>query len=191
MLTALKPRLGGPTMLSVDQMKALVDEIVALGNELRAFGDHDDTPARPRPSATAAALADFKRRYGGRVPPSYLQLLSIYDGVDNFDWVDVSILSTEFLLAHDDLDEDWVEEAEAFAAGEAFIFAQSDSDAHIVAFLSRKVGADGEMKVVHLDSDGPIGKHKNLEAYLRERRDWFAEAVAEEKADRAGLSDDE
>lgn len=176
--------------MPVDQMKALVDEIVSLGNELRAFNELDDEPAKPHPAATAAALNAFKNKYGSRVPPSYLQLLSIYDGVDNFEWVDVSLLSIDYLLTHDNLDDHWVE-VEAFAPGEAFIFARSNSDPHVVAFLSQKVGADGEMRVVHLDADGPLGKHKNLEAYLRSRRKWFAEAVAEEKADRAGLSDDD
>jgi hypothetical protein len=177
-------------MMPVDQMKALVDEIVSLGNELRAFHEFDDEPARPHPAATAAALTAFKNKYGSRVPPSYLQLLSIYDGVDNFEWVDVSLLSIDYLLTHDNLDDHWVE-VEAFAPGEAFIFARSNSDPHVVAFLTQKVGADGEMRVIHLDADGPRGKHKNLEAYLRSRRKWFAEALAEEKADRAGLSDDD
>ena len=177
-------------MLSPAQMKTVVDEIVSLGNELRALNELDDEPARPHPAPTAASLAAFKGRYGSRVPPSYLQLLSIYDGVENFEWVDVSLLSIDYLLTHDHLDNHWVD-IDVFAPGEAFIFARSDSDAHVVAFLTQEVGADGEMKVIHLDSDGPVGKHKSLEAYLRSRRKWFAAAVAEEKADRAGLSNDD
>ena len=177
-------------MLSVGQMKALVDEIVALGNELRVLNDLDDTPAMTRPPATAAALNAFKARFARQVPPSYLQLLSIYDGVDNFEWVDVSLLSTDYLLTYDGLDRDWVE-AGALPADGAFIFAQSDSDDHIVAFLTRNVGADGEMEVVHLTAEGPIGEHKNLEEYLLARRDWFASELAREKADREGLSDDD
>jgi hypothetical protein len=177
-------------MLSADEMKALIDEIVALGNELRVLEEFDDTPGRPHPPATPAALAAFRGRYGRKVPPSYLQLLSIYNGVDNFDWVDVSLLSTDFLLAHDDLADGW-EEARTFAPGEAFVFAQSDSDAEAVAFRTQKVGLDGEMEVVHVDARGVLGEYKNLEEYLRDRRDWFADYLAGEKADRAGLSDDE
>jgi hypothetical protein len=177
-------------MLPADQMKALVDEIVALGNELRILEEFDDTLAQHHPPATSAALKGFKARYGKRVPPSYLQLLAIYDGVDNFEWVDVSLLSTDFLLTHDDLDEDWVE-AGTYAAGDLFIFAQSDSDAHVVAFLPKKLGEDGEMEVVHFEARGPMGNYKNLEEYLRARRDWFADTLAKEKADRAGLSDDD
>jgi hypothetical protein len=177
-------------MLSEGQMKALVDEIVAIGNELRVLNDLDDTPAMTRPPATAAALNAFKAKYGRQVSPSYLQLLAIYDGIDNFEWVDVSLLSTDFLLTNDDLDEDWVE-AGALPADGAFVFAQSDSDAHVVAFLTRKVGADGEMEVVHLAAEGTIGEHKNLEEYLLARRDWFASELAQQRADREGLSDDD
>ena len=112
------------------------------------------------------------------MPASYLQLLSIYDGIDNFEWVDVSLLSTDYLLTYDDLDRDWVE-AGALPADGAFVFAQSDSDTHIVAFLTRKVGADGEMAIVHLDAEGPLGEHKNLEEYLLAHRDWFAGELAQ------------
>lgn len=177
-------------ILTTTQMKALVDEIVLLGNELRVLSEIDDQPAKAHSAATGAAMKAFESKYGGRVPPSYLQLLSIYDGIDNFDWVDVSLLSTDYLLTHDNLDEHWVD-IEAFDPGEAFIFARSNSDPHVVAFITQNVGADGEMRVVHLDSDGPLGKHKNLEAYLRDRRKWFADALDEEKADRAGLPDDD
>lgn len=177
-------------MLTLDQMKAIVDETVALGNELRAFHGHANIPARPRPAATAAALNAFKAKYLKRVPPSYLQLLSIYDGVDNFDWVDVSLLSTEFLLANDDLDEDWVE-AEYFDEGEAFIFAQSDDDAHVVAFHTKKKGKDGEMRVFDFAASLEPKEYASLEDYLKRRRDWFAKYVAREKADRAALSDSE
>ena len=57
-------------MLSADQMKALLDEIVSLGNELRALHGHEDLSARPQSPAAAAALKAFKSRYGERVPPS-------------------------------------------------------------------------------------------------------------------------
>lgn len=177
-------------MLPVDQMKALMDEIISLGNELRQFHGCDNTPARPRPAATSAALSTFRNRFGNLVSPSYQQLLSIYDGIDNFEWVDVSIHSTDFLLTHNNLDEFWVD-IDAFARGELFIFAQSKSDAHVVAFLTHNVGAEGELAVIHLDAKGPLGEYENLEAYIQSRRDWFAGALADEKADRARLSDDD
>jgi hypothetical protein len=177
-------------MLPADEMKALVDEIVVVGNELRAYCGHHKVPARPRPGATPAALTAIRNRFARRVPPSYVQLLSLYDGIDNFDWVDVSVLTTTFLLSHPDQDRVWVE-AGNFPAGERFIFAQSDTDPHAIAFLFNRVGDDGEMEVMDFDNDGPVETYQNLEAYLRDRRDWFASEVAKEKADRAGLTDDE
>lgn len=176
-------------MLKADEMKRLVDEAVALGNELRAYHGHSDLLARPHAAATPAALTAIRKRLGRRVPPSYLQLLSLYDGVDNLDWVDVSLLSTTFLLTHPDQDLSWVK-AGNFAAGERFVFAHSSTDPHAIAFLTRQV-ADGEMGVIDFDNDGAVKTYPNLEAYLRARRDWFAKFVAREKADRAGLKGDE
>jgi hypothetical protein len=175
-------------MLAADEMKRLVDEIVALGNELRAYHGQSDDPARPHPAASPAALKAIRKRFARRVPPSYLQLLSLYDGVDNLDWVDVSLLTTTFLLAHPDQDQAWVQ-AGNFAAGERFIFAQSNSDPHAIAFLTQRV-ADGEMEVIDFDYE-VVKTYPNLEAYLRARRDWFAKFVAREKAARAGLSADD
>ena len=59
------------------------------------------------------------------------------------------------------------------------------------AFLLKTAGADGEMHVIRLDASGPLQEHEGFEAYLRDRRDWFAEYVAQEKADRQGLKNDE
>ena len=176
-------------MSTADEMKGLVDEIVALGNELRAYHGHDDLLARPHPPATRAALTAIRDRLGPRVPPSYFQLLSLYDGIDNLDWVDVSLLSTTFLLSHPDLDLSWVKSGN-FAAGERFIFAQSETDPHVVAFLTQEVNG-GEMQVIDFDNEGSEKTYPNLGAYLRARRDWFAKYVAREKADRAALSTDD
>ncbi len=176
-------------MLTADEIKGLVDEIVALGNQLRAYHGHTDLLARPHPPATPTELTAIRKRLGRRVPPSYFQLLSLYDGVDNLDWVDVSLLSTAFLLSHPDLDLSWVK-AGNFAAGERFIFAQSETDPHAVAFRTQEVNG-GEMEVIDFDNEGSVKTYPNLGAYLRGRRDWFAKYVAREKADRAALSDND
>lgn len=177
-------------MLSMNELKVLVEEVIALGNELRAFHGHDDTPAQQGPAPSARSLAVFNERFSNSVPPSYLRLMSVFDGIENFEWVDVSILSTEFLLNHSDLEESWVE-AGACEPGDLFIFAQSDTDAHVVAFLLKTGRADGDMRVIRLDASGPLQEHEGFEAYLRDRRDWFAKYVAQEKADRQELKSDE
>lgn len=177
-------------MQSRKEMKALVDEIIDLGNELRRYHELDDKPAKAFPAPTKNTFDSFKRCFVGKIPSSYLQLMSIYNGIENFEWVDVSILSIEFLMENDDLDEDWVD-AGWYGKGDLFIFAQSDSDAHVLAFLIKTVDDDVEMKVLHFDTEGPLGEYKNFEEYLKDRRNWFKQSLATEKADREGLTDDE
>jgi hypothetical protein len=177
-------------MIPKNEMKILVDEIVEIGNELRKYHELEDKLAKVSPAPSKELLHSFKERFKGKFPPSYLQLISIYNGVNNFEWVDVSILSIEFLMSHDNLDEDWVD-AGMYGEGELFIFAQSDSDAHVVAFLNKKIEADKEMQVVHFDAGGPLGEYQNLEAYFRDRRKWFEDSLLIEKSDRARFENDD
>ena len=176
-------------MVSAAEMKSLVEEIVALGNVLRVYHGHVKDLAVTRPKASPADLAAV-RGITPHLPPSFLQLLSICDGVDNFDWVDISLLSSDYLLNQPDPTGPWIEGA-AFSKGERVIIGQSDTDPHAIAFLTETVAEDGEMEVMDFDNDGPIETYPHLEAYLRARRDWFANAVSEEKADREGIADDE
>ena len=176
-------------MLTLDQMKELVDEIIDLGNQLRTFHGHGAHAARPYPPGSSKNLAVFRGKHA-QLPPSYLQLLSIYDGIANFDWVDVALLSSDYLLTQPDPTAAWIDGG-SFAKGERFIFAQSDTDSHAIAFLTDPISDDGEMEVIDFDSDGPVETYQHLEAYLLARHEWFANAVAGEKADRAGLADDE
>src|SRR5215813_5318345 len=96
-------------MLSADEMKALIDESIELGNELRRYHEFEDEPAKAHPAPRKAVLDSFAKRFKGKLPPSYLQLLSIYNGVENYEWVDVSILPIEFLMENDKLDGYWID----------------------------------------------------------------------------------
>jgi hypothetical protein len=171
-------------------MKNLIDQIIEIGNELRSYYEAEDKFAKAYPPPTEYMLNSLANRYTGKLPPSYLQLMSIYDGIENFEWLDVSILSIEFLMKHHDLDEDWID-AGIYKEGELFIFAQSNSDAHVVAFLTKTADHDGEMRVAHFDASGLLGDYINFETYLRDRCKWFKENLTIEKADRQGLVDND
>jgi hypothetical protein len=176
-------------MLSAKDMKTLIDEIIHFNNELRKYHEFEDEPARAHSAAKKNVLDSFAARYEKKIPPSYLQLLSIYNGIDNFEWVDVSILPIEFLMKHDKLEKHWVD-SDAYDEGELFIFAQSSSDSHVVAFLTKTRDKNGEMEIAHFDGGGSLGRYTNLDEYLRERRDWYKKSVALEKEDRKGLADE-
>ena len=177
-------------MLSRNKMKSLIDEIIEIGNELKRYYELEEIHAKANSAPPKAAIKAFDERFSGKIPPSYIQLMSIYNGIENFEWDDVSILPIEFLMKNDDLEEDWVD-AGVFEKGDLFVFAQSNSDALAVAFLIKTGDEDDEMEVIHFDAGGTLGKYKNLSEYLRARHFWFKESLEKEKADRAGLTDDE
>jgi hypothetical protein len=177
-------------VLSKKEMKDIVDEIIELGNELRRYNEFDDELAKTGLSPDITTLDSFKKYTKGKVPPSYVQLMSIYNGIENFEYVGISLLSMEYIIENDPVDENWVD-AEWYEEGEIFIFIQSDSDDEVVAFLIKTASPDGEMKVVHFDTNGPLGEYSDLEAYLKARRDWFRRSLENAKADREGLSDDD
>jgi len=173
-------------MLSKAEMKEIVVDVVRLGNELRKYYELEDEPAKAGPPPDKRVLDAIAQRFIEKVPPSYLQLMSINNGVKNFEWVDVSILPAEFLLKHGNLDHTWIESG-MYREGELFVFALSATDSHVVAFLPKTVSKLGEMEVVHFDSGGTLGQYRDLDEYLRERRSWYAKSVQEQKADRENL----
>ena len=176
--------------MSPMEMKRCIDDVITLGNEVRAVNELDQR-ASANPAASADALDRFAQRFAGQFPPSLLQLLSIYNGVKCFDYVDVDLFSWEYLTQNSvALEEEWVD-AGKFQPNEIFVFGRSDFDSLAVAFLKQQRKADGEMPVVIVDARGVQADYSSLEDYLRSRREWFEEQVQLEKADRAGLRDDE
>lgn len=175
-------------MISRDEMSAQVEGIIEAGNKLRHYSELPDL-AVANDGASPQLLQKLQAKLG-KLPPSYVQFLSLFDGISNFEWTDVAMLSAQYLIDNDDLDEAWVDSG-AYQDGELLIFGDSDMDSHSVAFLRKTADADGEMKVVNFDSGGPLSEHDNFESYLKERLEWFQESLATEKADRDALSDDE
>jgi hypothetical protein len=177
-------------MIDPKQMQAIVDDIVELSDELRRINELDQRGLR-RPAASSAALANLQRRFPGKVPPAFVQLLSIYDGVDNFNYVDLSIFGVDYLLSNAAaLEEEWVD-AGKFAAGEIFVFARSDMDSIATAFLVQQVRADGEFRVVYFDARGIVGEYDDLEHYLTACKQALEHNLARDAADRADFDPDD
>jgi hypothetical protein len=166
----------------MSDLKTAVDRVIAAGNELRELYGHDER-AVPRAPADPKALPSFAKRFKGKVPPSFVELLGIYDGIDKFDWVDLTLHGSAFLTEHPDLDETWVE-AEKAKRGELFVVGWADTDSSCIAFERTTVGRDGEMPVLNFDSKGPVWRAKNLRAYLAMRAAWFRKHAAKKRADR-------
>jgi len=176
--------------MKTDEMEQCIVDVIRLGNRTRELNELDQR-ASAHAAPSAERLAQFAKHAGDSVPPSMLRLLALHDGISCFDYVDVDIFSTSYLIQHEqELEDEWVD-AGKFAAGEIYVFARSDSDSLALAFLLRKRRADGEMPVVMIDARGVLAEYPSLADYLRSRREWFQEQVELEKADRDSLRDDE
>ncbi len=161
-------------------MKEIINEIICLGNKMKG-DENKDIFAKEGIPATTVMIKKLKKTFGNKISPSYTKLLSIYDGITNFEWTDLSLISIAYLLENQNLDEDWEIEdwgAINYSAGELFIFGQSDSDSHLLAFDLTKPNSNGEYNVVHFDTNGVIGEpYENLETYLNQRFNWFQKSA--------------
>ena len=176
--------------MTTDEMKGYVNDVIRLGNAVRQLNELDERAvAQPPPSG--AALEHYARHVGDDVPPSFLQLLALHDGIACFDYVDVDLFPMTYLLEHqEELEEEWVD-AGKFEADEIYVFGRSNNDALAVAFRRTRRASDGDMSVVMFDARGVLAEYTTFEVYLRSRVEWFQEQLDLEKADRAGLRDDE
>lgn len=172
------------------QLLKLIEEVVWLGDALRETNELDER-GKIHPPASPAALDRLTQRFGGKVPASLLQLLAISNGVDNFDYVDISIFGAEHLLekAHA-LEEEWVD-AGRFVPGQVFVFARSENDSIAVAFELDKPAGDGDRPVIYFDARGTVGQYDGLWQYMRGCRDALEHNLGLERADRAGLTPDD
>lgn len=159
-----------------EELKDTLDSIVTLGNQLRVRSDLDE---RATPSAPLSALHRQRLLEAiPDVPPSFLRVLQIYDGVQFFEWADISLRGADYLCAHRNLDASWVE-AGRVAEGELLIIGESESDANVIAFLRSTAREDGEMEVMDFDSGGEIWRYPDLETCLKARLKWFRESLRE------------
>jgi len=172
------------------QLRQLLEEVVSLGDELREKNELDER-GKLHPPASSAALDRLTQRFPGKVPASLLQLLAVSNGVDNFDYVDISIFGAEYLLEKADaLEEEWVD-AGRFEPGQLFVFARSENDSIAVAFELDKPAQDGDQPVIYFDARGTVGQYDGLWSYMRGCRNAIEHNLGLERADRAGLTPDD
>ena len=168
-------------MTSAARIKALVDEVVRLGNVMRRRDGLDDELAVTAGPADEAALAQVRSQLAGRVPPSFVTLLAIYDGIARFEWLDVSIHGARHLCAHPMLDADYeLTEWAAlspYCAGSIFVFGEGELGM-LLGFLVDEPDADGELPVMLFDAKGPIWRFPTLVTYLEGRLAWFQQHAA-------------
>jgi len=161
-------------------MKRLADKIIATGNAMRVAENLEDDLAVPG-GPMAKGYEQKLRARERKIPDSYIDLLKIYNGIKNFDWVDVSLFSAEYLLSHAELDAEWkleewaslVEDEENINVRDLVIFGQSTSDPQLLAFCASSSNPKKEPEVIDFDKRGVINRYDDLYDYLIRRSAWF------------------
>ena len=165
----------------------LLHSISTLAEQERYYFGIEDIKPQFGPPAPRKNLDAMAQLFNGRLPKDYLGLLGLIDGAKNYDAPDMCLLSSEFLLSQPDLEE-LFEDAELFEAGEIFIFAQTATDPHSIAF--RVDPETDALTVIEFDTANDYGEFETLDALFAARKTQLEERVARQKADRIGLADD-
>jgi hypothetical protein len=169
--------------MTTEQMKELLDLLIEATYERNRFSDEDATRPEPGPPATPERLAALERHWGRRLPPSYRQLLGIYDGMTQF-WFEIPLLSTQDII--DDTHERSTFE-EPFPELWKWIFACGTESYDALAFDTAQTADDGEMAVVLVGDEGEDERWPTLEAFLQDHLARVQAQLEQERADRKDL----
>jgi len=129
-----------------------------------------------RPPAAPQVLSDLAASVRFPLPPSYLRLMSLHDGIDNFYGIRGHLLHSRFRHIFPDFDKEW-------KRPQMWVFI-ADNDWNAVAFDTNTRNAEGEMEVLeiadNIDADRWLSLTDFLIAYRQRMETW----VATEQADR-------
>lgn len=167
--------------LSESQMKEVLRRTVDALRKLNELWGLDD-PVSPRPPATQLALRKLAATVPFPLPPSYVQLLCIHDGIDNFYGIRGQLLPSSYRLDFPNFERDWNRPH--------LLFFVEDDDFNAVAFDTNMRNPECEMEVVeiaeNIDSDRWPSLSDFLIGYMERIENW----LANEQADRSVADDD-
>ncbi len=167
--------------LTVLQMEAVLKRTVDVLNALDALWDLHD-PVVPHPPATSSALQRLAAAVSFPLPPSYVQLLSICDGIDNVYGISGDLLPSSYRFQYPDFDKIWTRPT--------MFFIIADNDWNAVTFDTNTQNADGEMEVVEIADNIDADRWQSLSAFLIGYQERVEGWLAGERADRAKVDDD-
>ncbi len=164
-------------------MKEVVGKILRVDRELKSFADFEDSLAIPAAPATDEAIQELRRLLNRPIPPSYVQLLRLHDGIENFYWVEEDLVSTTFRREYPDYAAHW--------EPPDFDFFVIGDDWEAVAFDMSTQRDDGEMEVVEFLRNVERHRWSSLSDFLRGYLERMEDRLIKERADRALLDDDD
>ncbi|MBW2733539.1 MAG: WGR domain-containing protein [Deltaproteobacteria bacterium] len=167
-----------------ERLKAIID----IGNAMKSADDFSDLLSEAAPPASKEALKALRASQPS-LPPSLFRLLSTHNGIRNFEWMDVSILSCEEHIARPNRAAEWDFEEWAlfqeYGASPEFdvtgfnnqrLIVFGESDDTILAFDRASESPGGELAVLYFDCKGFLGVYDDLNDFLEVRYHWFLKA---------------
>jgi hypothetical protein len=158
--------------LSKDEMKNVLHEIIEAYTKWQEINEL----ARPEdkvflhPPATEPALAALQSVAPFKLPPSYVQLLSLYDGIDNFFGFNGNIVSSAYRF---DRNREW---KDCLDLSQVMLFA-FDEDGTALFFDGTTQTPDGELGVIEIGNYRERHTYASLSDYLVDRaelmRTWL------------------
>lgn len=162
------------------QMEAVLNRSIEV---LRRLDDLWDLkhPPHPHPPASAEALAKLGALVPWKFPPSYIQLLRIHDGIDNFYGINGELLSSAQRLTPHDFESEW--------RRSQLLFFIMDDDWNAVAFDTTTRNSDGEMEVLEIAENVDSDRWPSLADFLVGYKHRLEGWLAGEEADRSKVDD--
>ena len=165
--------------------ESLIRHIVQALEEINVFEGLDDEANKVKchPPASKQEIEKLKQALPFALPPSYIQLLSIHNGIENFYRINGKILSASHRLQYSYDHEDWERPN--------LLFIAMDDSWNAVALDSMTLDAEGEMEVQEFDRNVETTRWSSLDEFLEGYSERLREYLQNARADRAQMDDDD
>lgn len=167
-------------LISQNETKALIDEIVDLSVKLDRYYEKDPILPVVESPANKEELAMLEKHWGCFLPPFYRQVLTAYNGISKI-WSDVPLLSTHEII-EDQVDITTFEEP--FPDLWKYIFVCGAESYDALCFDGSKREENNDMPVIELSDDGIGRKWANFYVFLTYRLDMLKKELIQEEIDR-------
>ena len=168
-------------LLTTSQSNEILDQIMDVMRQLNQLWGLQNLVAARSP-ATEQDLLELQRTAPHPPPPSYIRLLSIHNGVEDFYGLRGRILPCNFRSTFPDFDREW-------RRPNILVFV-ADDDWNAVAFDANTLDSDGEMGVLEIAENVDADRWPSLSEFLIGYHERLAGWLAAERADRSKAEDD-
>jgi cell wall assembly regulator SMI1 len=148
-----------------EELRQVLKRIVAARTTWLSQALDDEVVVQP--GATEEALAGLTSARHRSIPASYLELLRIHDGIDEFFGIGGELLSSSYRGESDSAWADCCTEWNELPDLDMLLLIAADDDGSCVAFDMTTLRDDGEADVVAIQNFRSVRRYPSLLEYLR------------------------